>query len=177
MDRIDLDFISRRHRPNRLSWLLLAMGVALFSGALAWQQLDRLPKLSERQAQFKALRATLDLHRPQVARMDDKELAAEWSRAINVADELNQPWDKLFAVLEKDIKRPVALLSLEPDAAKSQLMLTAEAKNFDEMLAYYRYLQQQDMLKSVVLHAHQVNQQDRERPINFRITANWVVSP
>jgi Tfp pilus assembly protein PilN len=177
MDRVDLDFVAKRHRPDWSAWALLLTGALVLALVVAWQHFDRDAEIAARRAQLNALQTALEAKRPTAARLDDKQLASEWTRAIGVAGELNQPWDKLFAVLEKDVNRPVALLTLEPDAAKHELMLTAEAKNFDEMLAYYRYLQQQEMLSSVVLHAHQVNQQDKERPINFRITANWVAKP
>jgi Tfp pilus assembly protein PilN len=174
VDRISLDFVARHRRADAWAWALLLVGAIALAALVAWQQFDREPQIEARRTQLNGLQSALDAHRPAAANLDDKQLATEWARAIGVAGELNQPWDKLFAVMEKDIKRPVALLTLEPDAAKHELMLTAEAKNFDAMLAYYRYLQQQEMLNSVVLHAHQVNQQDKERPINFRITASWV---
>jgi Tfp pilus assembly protein PilN len=177
MDRVDLDFVAHRHRPGFFAWALLLVGASMLALVVVWQQLDREPKIAARKAQLSTLQTAIEARRPPAARFDDKQLAAEWTRAISVAGELNQPWDKLFAMLEKDVKRPVAVLTLEPDAAKHEMMMTAEAKNFDEMLAYYRYLQQQQMLTSVVLHTHQVNQQDKERPINFRITANWLVKP
>jgi len=177
MQPIALDFVRRRRPPDRTSWIVLALGALLCAGVLAWQQFDRAGELAARKAELARLQSALAAQRPETARLDDKQLATEWGRALSVAGELNQPWDRLFAMLEKDPKRPVALLTLQPDAAKHELMLTAEAKNFEEMLAYYRYLQRQEMLSAVVLHAHQINQQDRDRPIGFRITATWAAQP
>jgi Tfp pilus assembly protein PilN len=177
MDRVTLDFVARGHRPSRASWLLLAAGALVLAALAAWQQFDRNPQLQARRAHLRRVQTALEARRPAQSSVDDRQLAAEWARAIGVADDLNQPWEGLFHMFERQVDRPVGLLTLESDAAKHQVMLTAEAKNFNAMLAYYRYLQGQKMLRDVVLHAHKVNQQDTERPINFRITAVWVPRP
>ena len=178
MDEIHLDFLHPQRRNGALAWLLLGFGLAAVLAALGWNRLIQMPDLAMHATELHGLNSALAERRPPVAsNSNEKQLAQEWVRAINVAGELNQPWDDLFEALEKNAKRPVALLKLESDAAKQDLSLTAEARNFEAMLAYYRYLQSQHMLRAVVLHAHQVNQQDRERPINFQITAKWVSRP
>lgn len=172
MRRIELDFVKGR-RTGIAGWLLLVAGLGAAGAVVAWQQLDQAPRLAEREAHWSTLQRAVEAKQPATVRGDEKQLAADWNRAIAVAADLNEPWDQLFATFESQKDRPVALLSLEPDAVKHEIVVTAEAKNFDEMLSFYRYLQDQPIFRGVSLHAHQVNQQDREKPIRFRITAAW----
>ena len=170
MQRIHLDFINTRRPAGTAGWLLLLIAlvctVALVArDQLYWQSLrahdaDKLRALESRQASLPKLNET--------------QLVAEWSRAMVIADELNLPWEKLFAMFEAEVGRPVAILSLDTDAGKRELALTGEARNFEAMLAYYRLLQQQEIFSGLALHTHQINRQDRENPIRFRITAKWV---
>jgi Tfp pilus assembly protein PilN len=175
MQKMNLDFARQRRLAGPAGWLLLTVGAVCVTALVVWVQVDRQPRLGEREAALRKLQATLTARQPAAVKMDDKQLADEWLRAMRVAGDLSLPWEKLFGILEANAGRPVALLTLEPDAVKHEIALTAEAKNFDEMLGYYRVLQQQDMFAGVALQTHQVNQQDREKPIRFRITAKWAV--
>src|ERR1039457_6203789 len=109
MDRVVLDFVAHRHRPGLSAWALLLIGTLLLALGVAWQLIDNAPKIAARKAQLSTLQTALEARRPPAAHFDDKQLAAEWTRAIGVAGELNQPWDKLFGALEKDVKRPIAV--------------------------------------------------------------------
>jgi Tfp pilus assembly protein PilN len=175
MDRVILDFAQRGHRSGPAGWALLLLGAVSLAAVTSWTTFKEAPRLAAREARLDALKTALDARGPSSVKLDDKQLVADWGRAMGVVGELNLPWDKLFTTLEANANRPVALLSLEPDAVKHELVLTAEAKNFDEMLAYYRVLQQQEIFRSVTLHTHQINLQDRDKPIRFRITATWAL--
>ena len=173
MQTVFLDF-TRSRRPTALAGaLLFALGGLALAAVAAWNLLYWEPLASANEKALLAVRARIA--KPAAPAIDSAQLAAEWKKALLVAEELNRPWEKLFAALEENVDRPVALLTLEPDAQKGELVLTAEAKNFAEMLGYYRLLQQKDNLRNVTLHTHQINQQDKEKPVRFRITANWEV--
>lgn len=171
-----LDFANDRRPAGAGRWLFLLLGIVALAAVISWDRLYWQPLLVAGELRLHSLQKAADARRPAALKIDDKQLAAEWNRAIVVAGELNLPWEKLFATFEAEAERPVALLSLEPDVVKRELVLTAEAKNFEEMLAYYRMLQRQENLSAVVLHTHQINQQDREKPVRFRITAKWAVN-
>ena len=173
MPRIALNFAQTRQPPRAMAWFGLILGLAAVGAVFAWQQEYWQPRLNAAEVKLRAARTALAARQPVAQKIDDVQLAAEWNRASAVASKLNMPWEKLFATFEAEAERHVGLLSLEPDVTKGELILTAEAKNFEEMLAYYRMLQTQDNLSAVILHTHQVNQQDREKPIRFRITAKW----
>ena len=174
MRRIHLDFVGMQRPAGMSGWLLLLFGLAGALAVVVWDQWHWQPLNAVGAEKLRSLQAAIDARRATVPKMDDARLVAEWTRAIAVADELNIPWEKLFATLEAESQRPVAILSLDPDAQKREIILTGEAKNFEEMLGYYRLLQQQEIFSGLVLHTHQVNHQDREKPIRFRVTANWM---
>lgn len=160
-----------------MGWALLAMGLIGVGAVVAWRFLDLEPRLHAGEAELRQLQTTLAAREPAAIRLSDDQLAGEWSRAAKVAQELAAPWAPLFGVLEGAAGQPVALLSLEPDGARHELVLTGEARNFAALLDYYRYLQKQPMLNTVALKTHQVNRQDRDKPVRFRITAHWESAP
>jgi Tfp pilus assembly protein PilN len=173
MRPVHLDFVQARRPVGFAGWAMLLVGIAAIASVVAVDILDWQPRAAVREEQLQALQTAIEARRPTAAKMDDKQLASEWAKAIAVSQELNLPWEKLFATFEAESERPVAVLALEPDAVKRELVVNGEAKNFEAMLGYYRMLQDQAIFSDVVLHTHQVNQQDREKPIRFRVTASW----
>jgi Tfp pilus assembly protein PilN len=140
---------------------------------VAWHVLRLAPGLAAGEERLRDLQATLAARQPASVRGDERQLAVHWQRSARVARELAAPWARLFAVLETAADQPVALLSIEPDAVRGELVLTGEARDQEALLAYYRYLQGQAVLSAVVLQAHQVNRQDRQKPVRFRVSARW----
>jgi Tfp pilus assembly protein PilN len=168
-----LDFL-HPHRPAaRSGWLLLCFGLLALGTALGWYFLSVAPRVAASEAELRRLQDAVAAKEPATIRLSDQQLAAEWTRAAKVARELAVPWAPLFAILEGAAGQPIALLSLDPDGNRRELVLTGEARNFAALLDYYRYLQQQSMLNSVALQTHQVSRQDRDKPVRFRITAHW----
>lgn len=165
-----LDFIATRPPTRAVGWLLLLVGLAGSGAVFTWNRFFLQPVVSVNTATLRALEA----RQPPAPKLDETRLVLEWTRAIAVANELNLPWEELFKAFEANADKPVAILSLDPNVGKHELTLTGEAKNLDAMLAYYRWLQQQKIFSGLALHTHQVNRQDQENPIRFRITAKWM---
>lgn len=132
----ELDFVARRHAPGWLGWLLLAVGaVAAFASFDRWQTTeDEVAALRDdnRRAARKAEQARVLARREQ----DDPALRAR----IDVARKLSllraREWQPLFAELEARGKEDVALLSVEPDAARGVLRVTGEARDLNALFAY-----------------------------------------
>lgn len=173
MRRIHLDFVSPCRPVGVPGWLVLMLGICMAATVVGWDHGYWRPLVAADADTLRSLQAGIAARRTAVAKMDDPQLAAEWQRAIAVADELNVPWAGLFATFEAEAERPVAILSLESDAGKRDLILNGEARNLDAMLAYYRLLQQQQIFSGLTLNTHQINRQDPQRPIRFRVTAKW----
>lgn len=94
--------------------------------------------------------------------------------AVNAAVmQLNLPWRDLAEAVASATPASVALLSLEPDAKRRQLRITAEARSSDDMLAYVSRMQAEEGFSSVVLTRHEVMEQDPNRPLRFQISAEW----
>ena len=87
--------------------------------------------------------------------------------------QLNLPWRGLHDAVQAATPATIALLALEPDARKSSVRITAEAKSSDDMIAYVEALQRVEWFATVLLVRHEINEQDANRPIRFQIDAQW----
>lgn len=173
MADLHLDFI-QPHRPAaKAGWVALAFGVLALAVAVAWQVRYVAPGVTVAEQEARRLQMELATREPAALKLDDTQLAAEWQKAIAINQRLGTPWQKLFAMLESYVDQPVALLSIDPDLGKKDLLLTGEARNLEALLDYVRFLKRQSMLADVTLQSHQVNKQDRDKPVRFRISATW----
>jgi Tfp pilus assembly protein PilN len=94
--------------------------------------------------------------------------------AVNAAVlQLNLPWRALYDAVQAGTPANIALLALEPDARKSLLRITAEAKTSDDMIAYVEQLKKSEWFSGVLLSRHEINEQDPNRPIRFQLDAQW----
>jgi Tfp pilus assembly protein PilN len=168
-----LDFL-HRHRPvSSLAWLLLLLGLLACGALLDWRFGTLASRLVAAEADLNRAKRELTPSTPTAAPLSDKQVSADWARAAKIAQDLAAPWPELFIVLEGAAEQPLALLSLELDGTRRNLVLTGEARDYAGLLAYFRYLQKQSLLGAVALHTHQINQLDRDKPVRFRITARW----
>jgi Tfp pilus assembly protein PilN len=169
-----LDFVHPRRPSSVWGWSLLLAGL-LVCGALLWwrySSIEEQIQLVQDQLQVVQRQQKISAG-PTTPRLTDKQLLADWKHAARVTQELSAPWQGLLAVLEGAAEQPVALLSLEFDGSRHDMVLTGEARNYSALLDYYRYLQQQKVLGSVALQTHQMNMQDKDKPMRFRISALW----
>ncbi|MFC5550652.1 PilN domain-containing protein [Massilia aerilata] len=96
------------------------------------------------------------------------------ANAVNAAVlQLNLPWRALHDAVQAGTPASIALLALEPDARRSTVRITAEAKSSDDMIAYVEQLQKGDWFSAVSLARHEINEQDPNRPIRFQLDARW----
>ncbi len=153
-------------------WAVFCMG-AMLAGVMTglrnrqWEvELLRAQSQARTQSQEKAKAAA-----PSVVRAPVPESQAA---AVNAAVlQLNLPWRALHDALQAGTPANIALLALEPDAKKSSLRITAEAKSSDDMIAYIEQLQKGDWFSAVLLSRHEINEQDPNRPIRFQLDAQW----
>ncbi len=174
MQRIQLDFV-RARRPHWAGWLVLVIGLLCATAAVGWHQWVWQAANDAAAVRLLKIQSALEARRTSAPGNFDAQLLADWKRAITIADRLNQPWERLFETFEAEVKQPVVILSLAPDAGSHEIVVTGEARNLEAMLANFRRLQQQEIFSGLMLHTHQINQQDREKPIRFRITAKWMI--
>lgn len=155
---------------------LIATAVLLASTALYLGLL-----LSEQQQQKHALEQTSDRGRKPAftASRATKTNPAEMAQikaARQTSLSLMTPWPELLAALESPPPQ-VALLSVEPSAARRSVALTAEAAGTAQMLQYLRVLQANPHLSEVALVSHQLQEQAPGTPVRFQVRANWGEQP
>lgn len=85
----------------------------------------------------------------------------------NVIRQLNVPWKNLFEDLESMTPMDVALISIEPDGARSTVKLVAEAKSLTTLLNYSSKLQQNGIFGRITYSKHETNEQDTNKPIRL----------
>ena len=160
--------------PPRLVLLAPAIVLLLATAAGQGQQyLERQAELAALQAAT-AARTQAPLAQRSAAPAPHIVIAPAQASAVNAAVmQLNLPWRDLAEAVAGATPPSVALLSLEPDAKRRQLRITAEARSSDDMLAYVSRMQAEEGFSSVVLTRHEVMEQDPNRPLRFQISAQW----
>ncbi len=176
MRRLDLEFQPRRSGP--LAWSLLALAGAAVTALVLLQQ-----QLQAEQVALEDRVHGLELQlgrRPATAAPQStaasREQAERLAQMRSVSQQLQRPWQQLFAMLEAQPQEDVALLSLTPDARKGQVRIAAEARDLEAMLAYHQRLEQSAELSDVSLLNHEVLASQPEHPVRFTLTATWETS-
>jgi Tfp pilus assembly protein PilN len=172
MPRLDIDFSRRRARLAPAGVLLLcgASVLLLASGERLWHAYDENDRVqSEQEAQRHRMLAKS--HAASVQQTPAARLAE--SQSLAVLRELTVPWQDLLSIVEDYPDHDVALIGIDQSPAQSQIRITAEAKNFDAMIAYLRYLQASVLLREAVLNDHLVETNVPGTPVRFQITAVW----
>jgi hypothetical protein len=101
-------------------------------------------------------------------------LSPEQAIAINaVIMRMSLPWPALHDAVQAATPPSVALLTLEPDAKRQMLRITAEATNSEDMFGYLESIKTQGWFTAAALLRHEVNEQDPNHPIRFQLDAEW----
>ncbi|MCX2888374.1 MULTISPECIES: pilus assembly protein [Pseudomonas] len=173
MRRLNLEFQPRRSSP--LAWALLILASAVVAGLVLLQH-----GLQAEQVDLEASVHSLELQlgrRPATAAplnsAASREQAERLAQMRSVSQQLQRPWQQLFAMLEAMPQEDVALLGLTPDARKGQVRIAAEARNLEAMLQYHQRLEASAELSDVSLLNHEVLAAQPEHPVRFTLTATW----
>lgn len=180
MRKVNIDFappgVARSIlRMPRQGWALLfavlAAAMALLAASSALRREQGEVALLRAQAQARAATQAQAQAAPVAVRSPVPEAQAN---AVNAAVlQLNLPWRALHDAVQAGTPANIALLALEPDARKSTVRITAEAKSSEDMIAYVEQLQKDEWFSAVVLARHEINEQDPNRPIRFQLDARW----
>ncbi|AXS81043.1 hypothetical protein [Dechloromonas sp. HYN0024] len=172
-----LDFVRSRRPAGMPGIILLVAGIVALSGIVAYDLADLQPTQEALQQKVAESQQLLNARHPEPPKGELARFESDRKEADKASMALNRPWKALLDTLESLADRPVALLTLEPDAIKGEIALSAEARNLEAMSAYYRDIQRLDGFSEVVLRTHQTNFQDPDKPVRFRITLKWNVQP
>ncbi|WP_371764714.1 PilN domain-containing protein [Massilia sp.] len=179
MRKVHIDFappsLARAwHRAPRGTWslLIIALGLAPGLGSSITQYRRLQGVEAQRTAQVAQAQARAVARAPVAA--PARTVPPAQAGAVNTSvQQLNLPWRGLHDAVQAATPATIALLALEPDARKSSVRITAEAKNSDDMIAYVEALQRVEWFTTVLLARHEINEQDANRPIRFQIDAQW----
>lgn len=179
---LQLDFApgARRAAPGLGVLMLLICGLvlAVLSAAVA-QQLASNTRQAETLAAVLARRGPLATESTE-SRREPPADAGELARlrdAQGVAARLATPWADLIGALEAATSPAVALLLVEPSAARRTMRLTGEARSAPDMLDYLSSLQRDARLARVVLVSHELQDKTPGAPLRFQIQAAWGEAP
>jgi Tfp pilus assembly protein PilN len=171
--QLTLDFAAQRPGATSSARWVLALGAMAVAGVvLLWADaMHQRRALASQLAQVEQSQAAAS-PAPRTAPAESKDLARE--RMIrDTTRGLHTPWSDLLSALEAAPTDAVALLSIEPSAAKRSVRLSAEGRDAKAMLAYLAALQRDARLTQVFLVSHQVQLQSPGAPVRFQIQALW----
>jgi hypothetical protein len=176
--RLQLEFSPQASKNSNASWALLAVAVSLFSvlalyaGKVRYENSVKQRELAAMEAEQRSVTRASE---PRAVRTDPAELArVQFVRSTS--RNLAAPWADLLVALE-NAPANVALLVVEPSAAKRSVSLTAEAAATADMIDYVEALQKDSHLSNVVLVSHQMQMQAPGTPVRFQLRASWGNTP
>lgn len=172
MPRLNIDFARRRAGLPRAGVTLLSVALAMLMLVghgmwLAYEDHERA------RGELDDLTHRVSVHKPhdRAVSTPAAQLAAKQSRVI--LSELTVPWQDLLAIVEGYPGHDVALIGIDQNPMQAQIRITAEAKDFDAMVGYLKYLQSSALLREAALNTHLVETTVPGMPVRFQITAMW----
>jgi hypothetical protein len=166
-----IDFVPASRRPGVAAVAVLALGIGAL-GSIGYGAMQATDRIAGLELRLEGLNGAALPTLPS----GGNGLVVE---AQQVAQELRTPWSAMLVDLESataDSRGAIALLAVEPDRARHQLKLTAEARSLAAALAYVQRLQKNPALRDALLDSHEVRAEVKERPVRVQITAEWRMS-
>ena len=169
-----LDFAAPRVRTTLTGMVLLVVGLS----AVALACLEyRAVSMKRAGLEMKLADAVRRSSRNPADAMDAQRQSEE---ATSITRELGTPWTSVLAELEAAShasEGKVSLLAVEPDHEKHRILIKAESKDLSLALAYLKRLQDSHSLRYPMLDSHEVVADDKDHPVRFAMTADWLESP
>jgi hypothetical protein len=173
---IQLDFAGRRRGTSWPGALLLALGIGAAAAVLLECHV-----MGERRAGLELRLGALNrIRTPQASGRDATADARIALGVRQAALDLATPWTRLLSELEqasKDSQGQVALLGVEPDHAKHNVRVSAEARTLALALAYVERLQSSRSIEYPMLDRHEIRADDAQHPVRFELTGEWRDAP
>ena len=169
---LTIDFAKRRTGPAAAGLVLLIAAALLMS--LAGSALWRAYRQNDRARAELAASAGSGPARKHAVPLEPSALAKQAAKdSSKVLSEQTVPWQDLLAIVEGYREHDVALIGIDQTPAQGQIRITAEAKDFDALIGYLKYLQQSTLLREAVLNTHLIETTVPGVPVRFQVTAVW----
>jgi Tfp pilus assembly protein PilN len=180
MSRLHLNLVDRRfstllwNAPAKL-WIFAGLGTLFLCVAIV-ECLDLNQQLEVSKLARQDLVKKIDRNSKRDSASDVVvKMAPEQANAINAAiKQLNLPWSELLEAMEAASTREVAVLEWSPQAELGALKGMAEARTSEDMIVFVRKLKAQNFFTTVELTGHQINEQDRNKPLRFDFLVTWI---
>jgi hypothetical protein len=169
-----LDFAAPRFRISVLGMGLLVVGLAALVASCLEYRIA-----AQRRAGLE-LKLAATSRRPVQDPAKTQQNARLNEAATDVARQLGKPWTAVLADLEAAShasQDQIAVLSIEPDADKHRVRITAESRDLPPALAYLNRLQASSSLRYPMLDSHEIVADNSEHPVRFAMTADWREAP
>jgi hypothetical protein len=158
-------------------WPLLLAGIIVILAG-AW----KVWSIEQRLASVKALMAAdqrrISQARVKASRDAVQSVSAAQAIPINAAvRQLNVPWTDLLEALEAAGSKKVAFIELRAEPGANRLLVSAEVRTNEDIIAYVSRLKKEQIFSSVLLSAHQLSEADVNKPIRFELIAVWRDTP
>jgi hypothetical protein len=174
LEQSRIDFNGSITRASRGGYLCLALVLTLFStGVIYYKSMLRAMTMAREQSMAVADRSSSG----HAAAGDTKQAelhARRWQAAQNVVAHLNVPWSSLFAALEEAAGGDIAVLRVEPDAARHEVHVTVETDNIARAIAYATRLQSNGSFTNVYLTSQRPSPGSPARPLQVVIAGRWI---
>jgi len=162
MKKLDLNFSTAGQGSPWIGRVLLAVGAAVMLDAgMAYRDAHKV--LGAQEARV-AKRAPAG-----VAKVSAQEVAV----VRETVQRLGMRWDELFMALESASTDKVALVAIEPDAAKGTVTISGDGKDYLAALSYVSNLGRSQGLERVELLRHERKNPDPNGPVSFAVSAAW----
>jgi Tfp pilus assembly protein PilN len=171
-NRLQLEFAPEARHTSKLGVAML-VGCAILLGATVLQFGQVLAGNARQQDTLAALQAHRDAGSKNRTAPADPGAIARARTVRRVTQNLTTPWADMLESLESAPNQSVALLSVEPSAAKRSIRITAEARGTQDMLDYVGALQRDSHLSRAILVSHQLQEKAPGTPVRFQIQADW----
>ena len=174
--KLDLDFISQPFFADKhIHWLgLMVLLFSFVAATFTWRsyqnQQNTYLENSLLLKQYKQQSAPTKLPDKAVKQSIPADELKQVQESVNA---LTAPWNELLLAIEHSKMNNIALLNLEPNYKKQQVLLTGQAKNLAIVLQYIKQLEQQPMLSQVYLQKHSIDAVNPANPVNFSVFAKW----
>ena len=102
-----------------------------------------------------------------------QEIRQEIRKASVVIDEMNLPWESFFDAIEFASHEDVAILSLQPSIASSNMRISGEAKDMSVLLLFVEALERELVFENAHLLNYKIKLDNPHKPVVFLLTASW----
>lgn len=179
MHRLKLTFPYAGQHVRSIDWALLFIGLVVL--LIVFYQFRQVTEESgywsvqverlEKQQPETITRSRATSRNREISQEIDKELL----KANTILSQINLPWEALFDSIEHIVNDDVALLSLQPNVTNRTLRISGEARDMNVLLDFIEAMEREVIFEKAHLVNYKIKQDSPYRPVNFLITAVWIV--